>query len=81
MYNLIYNLLILENNFYAKWAYLLFFGLILILELMVVSTKMAFGDTVDDAIEQLREDISYKKLASYRETWNSPVEYARALIE
>jgi hypothetical protein len=63
----------------AAWA--LFFTLVLFLELMVVFCKLVFGETVDDQIEQMREQISHKKALDYKEAITSPGAGALTLIE
>jgi len=70
----------LENPM-ARVAWLIFFLLILFLELMVVLVKLAFDETVDDLIERVREDINARKASDYREALASPLLGARRLLE
>lgn len=68
------------HNTVALVAWLLFFTLVLFFELMVVLSKLVFGDTVDDELENIRERISQQKARAYLEAITSPVAEARALI-
>lgn len=52
----------------------------LFFELMVVLSKLVFGDTVDDELENIRERISQQKARAYLEAITSPVAGAQALI-
>lgn len=63
----------------AGWG--LFFLLILFFELMVVLAKLVFGETVDDQIERMREELSQNKARTYLESVNSPLYSASRLIE
>jgi hypothetical protein len=47
---------------------------------MVVLCKLVFGDTVDDELDRIREQISLQKARDYVEALTSPVAGARALI-
>ena len=69
------------ENSIAFAAWFLFFLLVLFFELMVVFCKMVFGDTVDDEIEKLRENISQEKARSYRDAVVNPEAGTRAIIE
>lgn len=69
------------NNPAAFVAWLLFFSLVLFFELMVVLVKLVFGETVDDRIEMIREQISQHKAAAFMEAMTSPVAGARRLLE
>ena len=69
------------NNPAAFVAWLLFFSLVLFFELMVVLVKLVFGETVDDRIDMIREQISQHKAAAFMETMTSPVAGARRLLE
>jgi hypothetical protein len=71
----------LESNFLAFIAWLLFFLLVLIFELMVVFCKMLFGETVDDELDQIRETISQEKARNYRDAVVNPQAGALALID
>ena len=55
--------------------------LVLFFELMVVLTKLVFGETVDDELDQIREQISQQKARSYMETVTSPMASAKRLLE
>jgi hypothetical protein len=69
----------LSNNM-ALIAWLLFFVLVLFFELMVVFCKMVFGETVDDELEKIRENISQEKARNYRDAVIDPNAGALALI-
>ena len=68
------------HNTAARVAWVLFFTLVLFFELMVVLSKLVFGDTVDDELDSIRERISQQKAHDYMEAVTSPVAGARALI-
>ena len=55
--------------------------LVLFFELMVVLSKLVFGETVDDELDQIREQISQQKARAYMEAVTSPVTNARQLLE
>ena len=69
------------NNAAALVAWLLFFVLVLSMELMVVFVKLVFGETVDDRLERIREQLSRHKAESYLEAMTSPLAGARGLLE
>jgi hypothetical protein len=69
------------NNTAAFIAWILFFVLVLFFELMVVLSKLVFGETVDDELDQIREQISQQKARAYMEAVTSPVANARQLLE
>lgn len=69
------------ENTAALIAWLMFFVLVLFLELMVVFSKMVFNETVDDELDRIREQISQKKARDYREAVTSPVADAYSLVE
>lgn len=69
------------NNTAAFIAWILFFVLVLFFELMVVLSKLVFGETVDDELDRIREQISQKKARDYMEAVTSPVANARQLLE
>ena len=69
------------NNTVAMVAWLLFFALVLFMELMVVFVKLVFGETVDDQLDRIREQLSRHKAESYLEAMTSPVAGARGLLE
>lgn len=69
------------HNTAAFVAWLLFFTLVLFFELMVVLAKLVFGETVDDELDQIREQITQQKARAYREAVTSPVAGARHLLE
>jgi hypothetical protein len=48
---------------------------------MVVLSKLVFGETVDDELDQIREQISQQKARAYMEAVTSPVANARQLLE
>lgn len=70
----------LENRA-ALVGWCLFFSLILFFELMVVLAKLVFGETVDDRIERMREEITQNKAESYLQAVNSPLFQASRLLE
>ncbi len=70
-----------RHNTAALVAWLLFFTLVLFFELMVVLSKLVFGETVDDELDQIRESISRQKGRAYMEAVTSPVAGARQLLE
>jgi F0F1-type ATP synthase membrane subunit b/b' len=65
----------------AMVAWLLFCALVLFMELMVVFAKLVFGETVDDRIDRIREQLSRHKAESYLESVTSPLAGARGLLE
>jgi hypothetical protein len=69
------------HNTAALVAWLLFFVLVLSMELMVVFVKLVFGETVDDRLERIREQLSRHKAESYLEAMTSPLAGARGLLE
>jgi len=69
------------ENKTAFIAWLLFFLLLLFFELIVVFVKLVFGETVDDKIDIIREQISHQKAADYMEAMTSPLGAARKLVE
>lgn len=69
------------NNTAALVAWALFFVLVLCMELMVVLVKLVFGETVDDQIIRIREELSMHRAQSYLEAATSPYAGARRLIE
>ena len=69
------------NNTAALVAWLLFFVLVLSMELMVVFVKLVFGETVDDRLERIREQLSRHKAESYLEAMTSPLAGARGLLD
>lgn len=69
------------ENTAALIAWLMFFVLVLFLELMVVFSKMVFNETVDDELDRIREQISQQKARDYREAVTSPVAAAYSLVE
>lgn len=70
-----------RNNTAAFVAWVLFFTLLLFFELMVVLSKLVFGETVDDELDRIREQISQQKARDYMQTVTSPVMDARKLID
>ncbi len=69
------------DNTAAFIAWVLFFVLVLFFELMVVLSKLVFGETVDDELDQIREQISQQKARAYMDAVMSPVANARQLLE
>ena len=68
-------------NTAAQVAWILFCVLILFCELLVVLTKIVFGETVDDDLEQMREEISRHKAQEYVNATISPLASARSMID
>jgi hypothetical protein len=58
-----------------------FFFLVLAMELMVVFVKLVFGETVDDRLDRIREELSRHKAESYLEAMTSPLAGARMLLD
>lgn len=69
------------HNTAALVAWGLFFALVLFLELMVVFAKLVFGETVDDRISRIREQVSQHKAESYLKSVTSPGADALWLVE
>jgi hypothetical protein len=70
-----------SSNTAAFVAWCLFFALVLFFELMVVLSKLVFGETVDDELDRIREHISQQKARDYMQAVTSPVMGARQLVE
>jgi hypothetical protein len=68
------------NNTAALVAWALFFVLVLAMELMVVLVKLVFGETVDDYLIRVREEVSHHRAASYLDGITSPDAGVRRLI-
>ncbi len=68
------------SNTAALVAWSLFFVLVLFFELMVVLSKLVFGETVDDELDRMREKISQRKAQDYMEAMISPLAPARDLL-
>ena len=69
------------RNTAAMVAWLLFFTLVLFMELMVVLAKLVFGETVDDRLDHIRDQLSRHKAEAYLEAMTSPVASARGVLE
>lgn len=69
------------ENKAALIGWSLFFALILFFELMVVLAKLVFGETVDDDIEKVREDLTRSKVKTYQENMSSPLYGASNFIQ
>ena len=67
-------------NTAALVAWSLFFILILFFEMMVVLSKLVFGETVDDELDRMRERISQQKAQDYMDAMISPLAPALALL-
>ena len=63
---------------FAFW--ILLFLLVLSFELMVIAVKFAFGETVDDKTNKLKERLDQKKVENYYETVTSPVFKANQVL-
>ena len=70
-----------SQNTAAFVAWVLFFSLVLFFELMVVLSKLVFGDTVDDELDRMREEISRHKGYRYVSALTSPVLEARKMLD
>lgn len=68
-------------NTAAQVAWALFFVLVLFFEMMVVLSKLVFGETVDDVLDRMREEISRQKAEEYVRAITSPVAVAKSMIE
>lgn len=71
----------IRSNHAAFVAWALFFTLMLLMELLVIMTKIGFGSTVDDHLESIREQLSRSKANAYLEAVTSPVASARQLLD
>lgn len=69
------------GNTAAMVAWFLFFTLVLFMELMVVFAKLVFGETVDDRIDCIRDQLSRHKAEAYLEAVTSPLASARGVLE
>jgi hypothetical protein len=65
----------------AMVAWTLFFLLILSFELMVVLSKLVFGETVDDEIDRIREQVSQDKANRYLNSMTSSTAASRSLLQ
>ena len=70
----------IHHNIYALIAYVLFFGLILFFELMVVITKIAFKETVDDQLNAYKEKYAAHEANNYINKLMSPLLLTNNLI-
>ena len=68
------------ENTIAFAAWILFLLLVLFFELIVVISKIVFGETVDDELDLIRESISQDKARAYKEAITSPMYSARELV-
>lgn len=68
------------ENTIAFVAWMLFLLLVLFFELIVVISKIVFGETVDDELDLIRESISQDKARAYKEAITSPMYSARELV-
>jgi hypothetical protein len=73
--------LIDTHNTVALAAWLLFFALVLSFELMVVFAKLVFGETVDDEIGFIREEIIRHKAREHRKSATAPGADVLRLLE
>lgn len=64
----------------ALLAWSLFFGLVVLLELLVLIIKLGFGETVDDRIERMRERATEHRAKEYLEAVTSPMRHANAFL-
>lgn len=70
-----------SENTAALVAWLMFFVLVLFLELMVVFSKLVFAETVDDELDAIREQISQRKAREYQEAVTAPLASAQNLVQ
>ena len=70
-----------DMNIVARMAWWAFFLLVLFLELTVVLSKLVFGETVDDQISAMREQLSHHKAKAYKDAITSPVASAQVLLD
>jgi hypothetical protein len=64
----------------ALLAWALFFGLVMLLELLVLIIKLGFGDTVDDRIERMRERATEHRAKEYLDAVTSPMRQVQAFL-
>ena len=69
------------HNTVARVAWMLFFALVLSFELMVVFAKLVFGETVDDEIGRLREEIVRHKAKEHGKSATAPGADVLRLLE
>ena len=65
----------------ALVVWMLFFQLVFLFEMMVVLSKLVFGETVDDRINAIREEINGYKAATFKAAVTSPVAHANQLLD
>ena len=70
----------IHHNTFALIAYALFFCLILFFELMVVITKIAFKETVDDQLNAMKEKYAAHKAKIYIDEQMSPLYLTNNLL-
>jgi hypothetical protein len=71
----------IDSNGVARMAWWAFFLLVLFLELTVVLAKLVFGETVDDQLSAMREELSHHKAKTYKDAITSPVASAQLLLD
>jgi hypothetical protein len=71
----------ISGNPVALGLWLLMFALVLAMELLVVFAKFSFGDTVDDHLDRLREQLALHQARSYVEAVTSPLAGAHQALE
>jgi len=54
---------------------------VLCMELMAVFAKLVFGETVDDHLVRIREELSHHRARSYLEATTSPLAGAQSLLQ
>jgi hypothetical protein len=64
----------------AFHVWLVFFALIVLMEMVVLLVKATFGETVDDRIDALRDRLSDHRAVEYVEALTTPAGQARNLI-
>lgn len=67
----------ISRNRIALSVFLLFFFLVFAFELMVLSVKLAFGETIDDKKEEMEVKLEKLRLESYLAAITSPVRHAK----
>jgi hypothetical protein len=70
-----------SSNRAALFGWTLFFLLVLLFEMMVVLSKLVFGETVDDRINAIREEINRHKAETFKMQITSPVVHASQLLD
>jgi hypothetical protein len=70
----------IDGNPMARWVWALTLFFVVAIELVVIFTKFAFGQTVDDHIDLVRESVARHQADSYLEAMTSPYAGARQAL-